>query len=238
MLLGAWSITGSHLAVESLGRSGVDYVCLDQQHGDVRADHTGELLRSLPGTSAALVRVPGRSAHLIEHALDQGAEGVIVPLVENAQHATDFASVCRFPPVGIRSYGGRTRGIARFDGDPQAANLDVMVIAMVESVAAVAAIEAICATPGLDAIYIGLSDLALSLGLAPGMTVRPGPHAEAVQHIARAAKRAGVAWGTHESAGADRDDLVRQGAQLVTICTDALLVEAGARSAVAQGRTA
>lgn len=233
VLVGAWSVVGHPLCAEALAVAGAAYVSLDQQHGEIYPDATSDLLRAVGVDTYALVRVARNDPHLIGKALDQGADGVLAPLVENLAGARALRAASLFPPQGARSYGGRTRGIVRVGGDPAEANERIVSIAIIESIAGVEAIDEICSDGGVDAVYIGLNDLALSLGLPPRMIIHEGVHADAVERVAAAARVHGIAWGTHASPGVGVDELADRGAQLITACTDLNLIDRGAADAFA-----
>jgi 4-hydroxy-2-oxoheptanedioate aldolase len=230
-------VTADAEVAAAMARAGCAFVGIDQQHGAATSDTTKALISGVAasGHSSSLVRVPSPDHWMVEQALDSGADGVIVPMVESAGTARAVQAAARFPPEGARSFGSRTPGVQRFGGDAAAANAAVLCVVMVESTAGVGQVERICSDGGVDAVYVGLGDLALSLGLGPGMDVREGPHAQALERVARACRRHGVAWGTHETPGRGRAALIEMGAQLVTVCTDVALVERGVRDALHPG---
>src|SRR5581483_8643999 len=99
---------------------------------------------------------------------DLGAYGILVPLINTAEDAAKAVAACRYPPVGMRS-SGPVRAVHYGGPDYQAkANDEVIVLGMIETKQALANLDAICATPGLDAVYIGPYDLSYALGQAPG----------------------------------------------------------------------
>lgn len=234
VLLGGWMVTADPEVAAAMAHAGCSFVGIDQQHGAATPDTTRAMVSGVAATgrAASLVRVSSPEHWMVEQALDAGADGVIVPMVESADTARAVRTAARFPPEGTRSFGSRTPGVRRFGGAAATANAAVLCVVMVESAAGIDNVEAICAEGGVDAVYVGLGDLALSLGLGPGMDVREGPHAQALERVAGACRRHGVAWGTHETPGRSREALVEMGAQLVTVCTDLVLVEQGVRAAV------
>src|SRR5690348_17893295 len=118
--------------------------------------------------SAPLVRVARNGAAEIGTALDAGAVGVIVPLVETAEEARQAVDAARYPPQGNRS-GGGVRPLMDFKRYVPAANEHVLVAVMIETKRGVANAAAIAATPGVDMVFIGTGDLALSLGVFPDL---------------------------------------------------------------------
>jgi 4-hydroxy-2-oxoheptanedioate aldolase len=237
VLLGGWMVTADADVAGAMARSGCTFVGVDQQHGTATTDTTRAMVASISRVERAhsLVRIPSPDHWMVEQALDSGADGVVVPMIESPTAARRMVDACRFPPEGRRSFGSRTPGALRFHGDVAAANAAVLCVVMVESAAGVDQVERICAESSVDAVYVGLGDLALSLGLGPGMEVRDGSHAQALERVARACRHHGVAWGTHETASCGREELIQMGAQLVTVCTDLALIEQGARDALDLG---
>src|SRR5882757_6974337 len=150
--LGAWTTLNVPVVAESLALIGHDYVCLDQQHG-VSDDSSlvAGLIAIAAGGATPLVRVPANEPSMISKALDCGAEGVIVPLVNDRRDAERAVQSCKYPPSGERSIGPvRTAGSGRGRTYGQAA-----CIVMAESASAVDNIDEICSVPGVDAVYIG-----------------------------------------------------------------------------------
>src|SRR6266851_3964606 len=123
---------------------------------------------AIPQTDTVpVVRVPWNDPATIMKALDLGAYGIIVPLINTAEDAAKAVAACRYPPVGMRS-SGPVRAVHYGGSDYIAkANDEIVVMAMIETKEGLANLDAICATPGLDAVYIGPSDLSFALGMAP-----------------------------------------------------------------------
>jgi 4-hydroxy-2-oxoheptanedioate aldolase len=150
--LGSWTALNTPVVAESLALVGHDYVCLDQQHGIVNDDSLiASLIAVAAGGAAPLVRVAANETSLISKALDSGAEGVIIPLVNDGLDAERAVRSCRYPPRGDRSIGPiRTAGSGRTRTFAEGA-----CIVMAESVSAVDNIDDICSVPGVDAVYVG-----------------------------------------------------------------------------------
>lgn len=226
---GAWISIPSPLVAEALAVAGFDYVCIDCQHGFAGADGLWPLLQAVAHADVTpLVRVPSHDPAFVGRALDAGAAGVIVPLVERADTAAALAAACRYAPDGTRSYGG---GRAAVVGGrrPAEVNADVLCLVMVETAAGLAAADAIAATPGIDGIYVGPSDLALSLGLDPAEMMTDARHLDAVATVQAACARAGVIAAIHTAGPADALARVAAGFTMCTTTTDFGLLRAGAR---------
>ncbi|MBC3192336.1 hypothetical protein H7X46_14820 [Pseudonocardia sp. C8] len=172
--VGGWLQLPSPAVAEVVGSVGFDVVCVDTQHGLIGDDTTLGMLQALTATGTrSLVRVPGHGAEPIGRALDRGADGVIVPLVDTAEQAAAAVAACRYPPDGHRSFGPvRPSWLGR---DLLAGGRCVV---MVETVAAVANLAEILAVDGLDAVFIGPSDLALAHGFPLSAQDPDGPRAD------------------------------------------------------------
>src|ERR671921_2446789 len=177
---GLWAAIPSSFSAELVAGAGADYVCVDQQHGVVNYASMVPMLQAIGAAGAApITRVLSNDPFLIMKALDAGAWGVIVPLVNNAEEAARAAAACRYPPGGMRSYGPvRAAGVIG-SRDPEKLGGEVLCLVMVETRGALERVEEITGTPGVDGAYIGPSDLALSLGLSPTLEVTEDAHVEA-----------------------------------------------------------
>ena len=234
---GMWAMVPGSFGVELLCAARPDYVCVDGQHG--LAD-LGALVPMLAAAEAAgatpLVRVPRNDPADIGKALDAGARGIIVPLVNDASEAARAARACRYPPEGSRSYGPVRASVVLGTNDPAALGREVSCIVMVETREGLRNVEEIAATPGVDGIYVGPADLALSLGLPPTFDVVEPAHVEAVDKIKQACKRHGIAAGIHTASAEMAKKHARAGFDMVTAGTDATLLSGAARARLAAVR--
>lgn len=200
--------------VELAVRARPDGIVIDQQHGLWERREMEAAIGLVPNEIPVLVRVAENSALAIGSALDAGAEGVIVPLIESAEAAAQAMRFSRYPPRGIRSAGG-VRPLQDFAGYVQAAE-SIATVLMIETRAGLARAGAIAATEGVDMIFIGAGDLALSLGVAPTQA----EHAAACAAIRAASAPAGVPCGiftgTAEAAATRRNE----GYRMVVVATD------------------
>lgn len=224
-LVGGWVSVGAEEVVETMFAQGFDYVGLDTQHTLMDVPTAGRLLHAAPKTGpAALIRVPSNNAADIGKALDAGADGVIVPMVNTGEEAAQAMAACRYAPVGVRSFGPFRQGMP-YDIPSLTARTACFVMAETET--AVRNIEAICATPELTGVYIGPADLAVSLGLSIGRNPMPPVLREAIMTIVAACKRAGLIVGGHFSA--PEVPMLRElGFSMVTVGADRAYVAAGA----------
>jgi 4-hydroxy-2-oxoheptanedioate aldolase len=229
-----WVSSGEPLIASFLAACGFDEVLVDLQHGAVEIGH-------LPGAFAAIeargvapaARVPVNDATLIGRVLDLGALSVMVPLVETPEEAARAVAACRFPPLGRRSMGP-IRAMTSMGSDRPADLNQVACIVQVETALGLRNVDGIAATPGLTGIFIGPSDLAISLGLDdtdPAVQPqRDTAHAE----ILAAAQRHGIVAGIISSNGTQAAAYLEQGFRLVALTADiTLIAEGGARELAA-----
>jgi 4-hydroxy-2-oxoheptanedioate aldolase len=179
-----WLSVSNGFTAEVMARLGFDGLVIDMQHGLTDMANLWPMLQAVSQTDTVpVVRVPWNEPAPIMKALDLGAYAIIVPLISNAADAAKAVAACRYPPVGIRS-SGPVRAIHYGGADYQAhADDEIVVFAMIETKEGLENLDAICATPGLDAVYIGPSDLAYALGQ------RPGPELEHVLAASRPERR-------------------------------------------------
>jgi len=216
--VGVWCSSRDSLVAESVASVKPDYVCIDMQHGASNFGNLVEMLQAVrSGGSAAVVRVPENSLALINKALDAGADGIIVPLVETVDGARRAVEACRYPPRGRRSYGPFRATITGRSGAPELE--DVACIVMIETADGLANVEEIAKVEGLTALYVGPSDLSIALGLPPASLQEP-EFVEALERIRQAAVGAGLVAGMHTHDGEVAAGYLAQGFGMVTVASD------------------
>jgi 4-hydroxy-2-oxoheptanedioate aldolase len=226
---GLWSVVPGSVGAEILSETGADYVCVDQQHGVIDYDSMVPMFQVIrAGGAAPITRVLSNDPFLIMKALDAGAWAVIVPLVNSAEDAARAVSACRYPPRGMRSFGPVLAAGVIGSRDPEELAGEVLCLVMVETMEALERVNEIAATPGLDGVYVGPSDLALSLGFPPTLEVTEDEHVEAVERIREACHEHGIAAGIHAPSGEWARRHAEAGFDLVTVATDAPLLRAAA----------
>jgi 4-hydroxy-2-oxoheptanedioate aldolase len=234
---GLWSVVPGSVGAEILSETGADYVCVDQQHGVIDYDSMVPMFQVIrAGGAAPITRVLSNDPFLIMKALDAGAWAVIVPLVGSAEDAARAVSACRYPPRGMRSFGPVLAAGAIGSRDPEELGGEVLCLVMVETREALERVDEIAATPGLDGIYIGPSDLALSLGLHPTLEIMEGEHVEAVRRIREACHEHGIAAGIHSPNGEWAHRHAEARFDMVTVATDASLLREAALRELAAAR--
>ncbi len=165
--LGSWIQIPHPSTAEIMGQAGYDWVAVDMEHGAIDANQLPDLFRALElGGTLPLVRVAQGHTKECKQALDAGAGGVIVPMIETAEQLIAVRDACRWPPAGTRGVGFSRANLfgKHFEAYRQEAQAPLLV-AMIEHVRAVENLEAILAVDGLDAILIGPYDLSASMGL-------------------------------------------------------------------------
>ena len=231
-LLGLWINFPYAPITEALAGSGFDWFLFDMEHTPNDLERVGQQLLALRGTNVApVVRVPVHDMVWIKRVLDAGAPNVMVPNIRNAREAQEAVAWTRFAPEGLRGVAGSTRaaGWTRFKDYMARANDEVGVIVQIESREALDNLDAICRVPGIDAVFIGPSDLAAALGHRGG-AAHPDVQAAIAQAIctARAANRAiGILTADNKA-----EPYLEQGATLVGVGTDLHLL-VGAADALA-----
>lgn len=237
--LGGWLVVPSSTSAEMMAHCGVDWLCVDTQHGAIDYQTSVHMLQAISTTETVpIVRVPWNEPGIIGKTLDAGAYGVIIPMVNTRAEAEAAVAACRYAPLGQRSYGpGRAVLYAGRDYFPNA-NDTVLCICMVETKQAIANLEEIVSTPGVDAVYVGPSDLSVSLGLPPGYD-NPAPvFVQAIDAIVAACKKYNVVPGVHAGNPAVAVKRIEQGFRFVQMCDDAGSMARGAAEAVSALREA
>ncbi len=230
-VIGHWISFPSPAVVELMAGAGMDWLMIDTEHGPANWETVEDMIRAMKGTAVApLVRVVANDPALIKLALDRGALGVLVPLVNTAEQARAAAAASRYPPDGIRGVAG-TR-VNRYGGDlPQYFeewNRQVVVACQVETGQALENVEAIAAVDGIDVLFVGPNDLSANLNRFRRFD--DPEFARAVDQIVKTARRHGKAAGY--MAANDDDALARidQGFRFIALGSDARLL-AGATAA-------
>jgi 4-hydroxy-2-oxoheptanedioate aldolase len=234
-------MTSDPLLAEELARCGFDEVTIDLQHGSVEVGHVMALAQAIAdGGAVPLVRLPSADPVVIGRCLDLGALGVVIAMVETPDQAATAVTACRYAPLGRRSAG--TVRAQHTMGSRDLAELgSVACFAMVESRQGLDNVEAIAATPGVDGIYVGPGDLAISLGMWPPSDRTPAQQQQfdaALDRVLAACEAAGVVAGMHTGDGLSAASYVRRGFRMVTVASEYGLVIAGGHRELEAARAA
>jgi 4-hydroxy-2-oxoheptanedioate aldolase len=226
---GCWCTLPSPLIAESLAGAGFPCVVLDLQHGAASWDSLASLLQAVQlGGAAAIVRVGWNDPHAVMKALDLGASGVIVPMVNTAAEARSAASATRYPPQGERSYGQARRKHPSTD----VANADVLCMPMIETAQGLRNVEEIAATDDVDGLFVGPADLGLSIGV--GVSMRDPRVGKAIDEVVAAAARHGRFVGTIAADASHAGELLAHGVGFVCLGSDKGFIANGAATAYAE----
>jgi len=226
---GFWMSTGSVGAIELAASAWPDVFIIDAQHGLWDRRSIEQAVGAGSRHAPVLIRTAENSPVAIGQALDAGADGVIVPLIEDESEAAAAVAAARFPPQGIRSAGG-VRPLTRNFADYYAqANANTVVGVMIETEGAVANAAAIAGTAGIDFVFIGSGDLAISLGTFP----QPDPrHEKACRTVLKACKAKGVPCGIFTANAVAASKRRGEGYALVTVANDIDVLKGGFASAM------
>lgn len=229
LTLGTFIQVGGPEVVEICGAVDLDFVILDTEHTPVGWERLSAMcVSALYAGTFPLLRVGAVEQALVTRALDAGARGIVFPQVQSADEAMIAARSCRYPPDGTRGAAGSrnmgwgvTMGLADY---LPAANDGVVCIVQIESTVGVDAADSIAAVPGVDCVFVGLSDLSVCMGI-PGQYGNPGLDAE-LDRVIESASAQGVPVGIPIADFGRADEYRARGVSLFTT-TDRGIVATG-----------
>jgi len=226
------------VVIEAVADIGLDFLCVDLQHGMLEYRDMVAVFTALAhGDTTPVVRVPANEPAAIGRVLDAGAIGVIVPMVNSAADAKAAVAACRYAPTGgTRSYGPIRSRVIYGNDYSETVNDRVLCIPQIETAEAVAHADEIMAVPGVAAVYVGPTDLSLTLGLPPNLD-NPGPFNAALDDVVAAARRHNVVPGVHASTALAA---ARQasGFRMITIANDLAMIVGAFTGELAAARKA
>lgn len=234
-LAGMWVCSGSPLVAELCAGSGLDWLLIDAEHSPNGLESILAQLQAVHGYPVqAMVRPPVNDTVLIKQYLDLGVQNLLIPMVNSAAEAEAAVAATRYPPEGVRGVGSALARAARWNRIPDylaRASETVSVTVQIESEAAVAAVENILAVEGVDAIFLGPSDLAASMGLL-GQQEHPRVRA-AVEHCLAAATAAGKPAGVNAFNPSTARGYMAAGAAFVLVGADVSILARGSEALAA-----
>jgi 4-hydroxy-2-oxoheptanedioate aldolase len=232
-----WLAIPNSFSAEVMAHQGWDSLTIDLQHGVVDYGALVPMLQAVSTTPVVpVVRVPWLEPGILMKTLDAGAYGVICPMVNTREDAQKLVAWTHYAPRGTRSFGP-VRALLYGGADyPQHADDTIVTFAMIETAAALDNLDAILSVEGLDAVYIGPSDLSLALGCRPAFDDVEPKVAEAIDHILERARAHGVVAGIHNGSPEAALARIAKGFQFVTVSSDARLMAAGAQQVLATMR--
>jgi 4-hydroxy-2-oxoheptanedioate aldolase len=225
-----WLAIPNSFSAEVMAHQGWDSLTIDMQHGIIDHNALVPLLQAISTTATVpVVRVPWLEPGILMKALDAGAYAVICPMVNTREDAQKLVHYTSYAPKGTRSFGPIRATLYGGADYPQHANSTIVRFAMIETAQALDNLDSILSVEGLDAIYIGPSDLSLSLGCKPVFDDVDPKAAEAIAHICARAKAHGVVAGVHNGRADVARARVDMGFRFVTLGSDARLLAAGSQ---------
>ena len=225
-----WLAVANSFSAEVMAHQGWDTLTVDMQHGVVDYQAMVTMLQAISTTATVpMVRVPWLEPGIIMKSLDAGAYGVICPMINSVDDCARLVSYSHYAPRGMRSFGPVRASIYGGADYTHHANDTIVVFAMIETAQALDRLDAILGVEGLDAIYIGPSDLSLSLGCKAVLDDCEPKAQQAIEHILARAKAHGVKAAIHNGSTAQARKRIDLGFELVTISSDARLMAAGSQ---------
>jgi 4-hydroxy-2-oxoheptanedioate aldolase len=199
--LGTWLSLGSITAARFMARSGFQWLTVDIEHSLVDWETATHMFATIADAGCtALARVPSNRHDHIKRVLDNGAHGVVVPMVNSRQEALDAVSAVLYPPAGTRSVGGSVHALnfgATANDYYAHANEELLIVLQCEHIQAVENADSIFSVPGIDAIFVGPNDLAASMRSKDGKPPSADATREAMKHILQTCKKHKVPAGVH-----------------------------------------
>jgi 4-hydroxy-2-oxoheptanedioate aldolase len=232
-----WLAIPSSVSAELMAKQGFDALTIDLQHGAVDYSDMLPMLQAISITDTTpMVRLPWNDPSIIGRVLDAGAYGVICPLINTGEEAEAFVKASRYFPKGGRSVGPLRASLYAGADYFKNANDTIVTMAMVESKQAIDNLEDILSVPGLDGIYVGPSDLGLSLGMAPKLDREEPEILKIYERLLSECGKRNIAVGLHNATGAYAKKMIGMGFKLTTILNDSGLMLQGAKAQIAAAR--
>lgn len=232
--LGAWLSLPSVLSARIMARLGFDWLVIDMEHSAQNPALMADMVATIAdaGTCAPFVRLPGHNVEWFKWALDAGAWGIVVPMVNTREEAQRVIEFAKYPPEGQRSIGGTFApygfGSTNWSEYAQIANGETLVAVQIESTHALEKLDDILSVPGIDVAFVGPNDLHAQLGLTPSSDGAEPEFMAALARIQESARMHNVALGIFSDDGEAATRRVTQGFQMISVTTDISGMIAGA----------
>lgn len=207
--IGAWLSFTDPAVAELMAGVGFDWLLIDMEHSPFTLQSLEAMLMAFNGRNTVpIVRVAWNDRVMIKHALDLGAEGILIPYVSSVEEARQAVAACKYPPQGIRGFGPRRASdyYRKTDEYVHAANEGILVLVQIENIRAVEAVGEILSVPGIDVVLLGPNDLAASMGLL-GQPDHPEV-VNAIDRVVAEARRLGIPAGVPLDTDAPSDVLL------------------------------
>ena len=234
-VVNGWLQIPSSFSAEVMAHAGLDSLTIDMQHAPVDYGCLVRMLQAISTTDTVPVaRVAWNDPALIMQVLDAGCYAVICPMVDTREQAEAFVGACRYPPAGYRSYGPYRALLYGGRDYTEYADETVVTIAMIETRNALENLDGILDVEGLDAVFVGPSDLGQSLGYGPGPDREEPEVVEAIDRVLAAATGRGLAAGIFTGSSEHASRMVEKGFRFVNVSTDVRLLAGAAAETVAK----
>jgi 4-hydroxy-2-oxoheptanedioate aldolase len=224
--IGTWLSVPSPEVAEYVADLGFDWLTVDCEHNGIDVAAMSRMFGVIAAAGVApLVRIPWNTGENIKRALDAGAWGIVVPMINSRAEAEAAVAAAKYPPRGVRSLGGGMRAIrwaSSADEYSQHADEEILVVLQIEHIDGVQVADDILSGPGVDASFIGPNDLAASMGISLGIPLEsdhPGLVA-AITEIREACVRNGVAPGIHTSGPTGINQRIAEGFQFLAMASE------------------
>lgn len=228
-----WIAIPNAFAAEIYAAQGWDSVTVDMQHGAPDVNDIVPLLQAINLSGAtAMARVPWNEPSHIMRILDAGAYGIICPMINTKAEAEALVEAGRYPPMGGRSFGPFRAAHVGGADYWQHANSEVLLLAMIETTTGLKNLDQILKVKGLSGVYVGPSDLSLSMGKTPTLDPTDKEVVAAIGEIVTKTRKAGLIAGAHTDGAKTAAKRYGEGYQFCTILNDVRLLAMGAQAAV------
>jgi len=234
--VGTWLSLASIIAARFMARAGFEWLTLDIEHSLADWETATHIFASVADAGCVpLARVPANRHDHIKRVLDNGAHGIVVPMVNSREEAQAAVAACLYPPVGNRSVGGSVHAL-NFGTDANDyyahANDELLIVLQCEHIQAVENADSIFSVPGIDAIFVGPNDLAASMRGKDGKPPSAEATSQAMKHILATCKKHKVAAGLH--CGTAEEVLLRieEGWQFLAVGSELRMMLNGANEIV------
>ncbi|PSN73102.1 Phosphoenolpyruvate/pyruvate domain-containing protein [Corynespora cassiicola Philippines] len=223
---GAWQMLPGTNHSRAIARSGVDWICIDGEHGNIDDGAMHEAVVAIAATGVSpIVRIAANEAWMVKRALDAGAHGIVVPLIYTVEDAKRLVSSAKFPPEGTRGFGSpfspQTFSNESMTQYLQSANAALLTIVQIETKSALESVREIAAIPGVDCLLIGPFDLGNNIG-RPILGEMHEELKTAIHNIKEAAHAEGKKVGIYCTSGQQAREYAEKGFDMISISADML----------------
>ena len=234
-VVNGWLQVPSSFSAEVMAHTGLDSLTIDMQHAPIDYGSLVPMLQAISTTDTVpVVRVPWNDPGIIMRVLDAGCYAVICPMVDTREQAEAFVGACRYPPAGYRSYGPYRALLYGGEDYTEYADETVVTIAMIETREALENLDGIMDVEGLDAVFVGPSDLGQSLGYGPGPDREEPEVVEAIDRVLAAARDRGLVACTFAGSTEHASRMVEKGFRFINVSTDVRLMAGATAEIVAK----